>query len=509
MGQLELKKKYGWSEEMEKFFISSNFILSSEWKGSFRIKKHSNRLFWYYQLSSRIKGRDKYLCSVIFNENDSESFSNCCKKLIERVNSGFIISSNNKKFIHPYIDLYITYLNNELHSQGGRRTNTTTRLMSNIKDFKRYCERESVRLNVIPQKECRTVFLEYLTDLMTRDKNGTRGGLSRGTIKSYLQGVRYFLDWVCLEKQLNGLSLFPSHPITNEYQNKLLLLHMGKIIPKDDIVRFKNEFYEECYQTCNNKVRDLWKRFCASDGQISGLVDKNGKICSPPIITGSDFIYFIGLLQLRGGFRIGEVLYSYRNVSIYNEHHLKKHSKEMGSYWSFNDDEGWLLNIKNSKGKNRVVPIGDTIRCWSHPPPQGVKYSHFKNDKGEDVYDTKLLDVIFSMFPDSYYLFPSPKYIDNPDSPRSKTHTMNIFRETLVNRERWDRFGIRSSHNLRSFFVSYMMRREDISPLQVCEITGHSLNVMEKYYLRENLQSKFTTFNKVNQRGLLTSKHAD
>ena len=107
------------------------------------------------------------------------------------------------------------------------------------------------------------------------------------------------------------------------------------------------------------------------------------------------------------------------------------------------------------------------------------------------------------MFPNSFYLFPSPNYIDNPNSPRSKTHTMNLFKEQLVVKEGWEKYGIQSSHNLRSFFISYMIRKDDISPLQVCEITGHTLKVMEKYYLRENLQSKFKTFQSVSQRDLL------
>ena len=45
MNQKELKTQYGWDEKMEEFFIDSNQVLKSEWKGSFRIKKHSNRLF--------------------------------------------------------------------------------------------------------------------------------------------------------------------------------------------------------------------------------------------------------------------------------------------------------------------------------------------------------------------------------------------------------------------------------------------------------------------------------
>ena len=502
MNQKELKTQYGWDEKMEEFFIDSNQVLKSEWKGSFRIKKHSNRLFWYYQLSSRVKGRDKYLCSVDITEDPNKSFQSSCMKLMEKVNTGFIISTNNKKFLHPYIDIYIESLQKELNSIGGRRVTTTNRLIRNIRDFQDFCKGNDIRLNIIPQKDCKTLFTDYTDYLITREKHGgSRGRLSRSTIKSYLQGVRYFFDFLCLDTDLNGLNLFPSHPINIEYQNKIIHLKIGLIIPKDDIVKFKTDFYVDCYQTCNNKVRDLWIQFCSSNGRISGLADKNGKVNQPPVILGSDFIYFIGLLQLRGGFRISEVLYSYRNRSIYNDYHLVNHSKEMGSYWEYSEDDGWLLNIRNSKGKNRTVPVTDKIWSWDEPP-KGVRFE-FVEDNNKGHYETDLIEVIFSMFPDSYYLFPSPNHLDNPNHPRSKTHTMNIFKDTLVTKEGWDRYGIRSSHNLRSFFISYMIRKEDISPLQVCEITGHSLKVMEKYYLRENLQSKYKTYQTVTQRDLL------
>ena len=147
MNQKELKTQYGWDEKMEQFFIDSNQVLKSEWKGSFRIKKHSNRLFWYYQLSSRVKGRDKYLCSVDITEDPNKSFQSSCMKLMEKVNTGFIISTNNKKFLHPYIDIYIESLQKELNSDGGRRVTTTNRLIRNIRDFQGFCKGNDIRLN--------------------------------------------------------------------------------------------------------------------------------------------------------------------------------------------------------------------------------------------------------------------------------------------------------------------------------------------------------------------------
>ena len=90
MTQEQLKSKYGWSKELEEIIINTNPTLSSEWRGSFKIKKHKDRYFWYYKLSKRGKGRDKYLCSVDI-KNVTNSFTACCKILHEKVNNGFLI----------------------------------------------------------------------------------------------------------------------------------------------------------------------------------------------------------------------------------------------------------------------------------------------------------------------------------------------------------------------------------------------------------------------------------
>lgn len=501
MTQEELKRIYGWSKELEEFFISSDPTLSNEYKGSFKIKNLKGRMFWYYQLSRRGSGREKYICSVEITKDAKSSFSACCKILKEKVGSNFVITSNNQKFLHPYIDLYQQYLSTEGEvSKGGRRDNTTSRLSLNINDFKTFCMGKDVRLHIVPSEGLKDLFLEYIKYLKEREKKGSRGTLQRGTIKTYIQGVRYFFDWICKDKRLGGLQLFPSHPLTVELQNELLIQEVGYSIRKEGVVRFKMEYYEEGYKVLLDRVRDIWIAYC-KNGQINRLVDKNGKVNQPQVLMGQDLIYFTSLLQLRGGFRIGEVLYSYRNVSIYNEYHLVKYPKEMGSYWSFDEVEGWLLNIRNSKGKNRTIPVNDTIWSWDEPP-KGVQ-SKFIEDSNKGHWETYLVDIMMELFPSSYYLFPSPNHIDNPNSPRSKTYVMNIFKDVIVQKEGFNRFGIESSHNLRSFFISYLIRREDITPLQVCEITGHNLSTMERYYLRENLQSKFNTYKKVDQRNLL------
>ena len=60
----ELKESYGWSKILEEQIISLNPALRNEFNGHFRLKKHKGGWFWYYNLSSRVRGREKYLCSV-------------------------------------------------------------------------------------------------------------------------------------------------------------------------------------------------------------------------------------------------------------------------------------------------------------------------------------------------------------------------------------------------------------------------------------------------------------
>jgi len=69
----------------------------------------------------------------------------------------------------------------------------------------------------------------------------------------------------------------------------------------------------------------------------------------------------------------------------------------------------------------------------------------------------------------------------------------------------WEEYGINSSHNLRAFFISYMLRKNGVLPLDVCEITGHNLNTMMKYYTRVSEESKRGTLQKSKLRDILKS----
>ena len=49
-----IKEKYGWNKQLELFFINSNPVLKKMYRGSFSIKKHNEKYFWYYRLGSHV-----------------------------------------------------------------------------------------------------------------------------------------------------------------------------------------------------------------------------------------------------------------------------------------------------------------------------------------------------------------------------------------------------------------------------------------------------------------------
>jgi len=52
-----------------------------------------------------------------------------------------------------------------------------------------------------------------------------------------------------------------------------------------------------------------------------------------------------------------------------------------------------------------------------------------------------------------------------------------------------------------------MLRKDGIQPMDVCEITGHSINTMYNYYQRISEESKRSTLLKSNLRDILKSKY--
>ena len=98
---------------------------------------------------------------------------------------------------------------------------------------------------------------------------------------------------------------------------------------KNEMVLFRPKDYEKCVNECVEIVRDKWISVCKSKGDLSvlrrGYYEKsdiqNGvgrfhtnQPANNPI--GTDIVYFISLLQLRYGFRVGEILNAFRDEDL-------------------------------------------------------------------------------------------------------------------------------------------------------------------------------------------------
>lgn len=243
MNTKEIKELYGWNETLEKYSISTTPQLKKEFPGSFRVKKHKGKYFWYYRLSNDVKGRDKYLCSVEPNdlEPNQTSFEYAVGILMEKLRSKFVMGIRNKSYLHTYIIPFKEFIDDDKYLtssvKSGRR-NTIDR-------FGSWSKNEGVRLNIVPTNEMKNVFLKFIKFLENK-------GLQKSSIKAQLQIVRYFLNWLCEDKLLDGAELFPSHPISLNLQNELLKKHI-KTIPRET-KSFKNSYYTEGYEMCSKKI---------------------------------------------------------------------------------------------------------------------------------------------------------------------------------------------------------------------------------------------------------------
>ena len=88
---------------------------------------------------------------------------------------------------------------------------------------------------------------------------------------------------------------------------------------------------------------------------IKGRYHKNQPADNP---IGIDIVYFISLLQLRYGFRISEILKSFRT-----EEDMEKYGVpvQMRSYFKKDtqSDKTYLIYILNYKNRNRIFPIDE------------------------------------------------------------------------------------------------------------------------------------------------------
>jgi len=538
--RLRVLQEYGWSESnQEQFFQFANKIIGDTFKGTFTIKQVKNRWFWYYKFSNnKISPRTKYLCSCdVELEKSQTSFQHANQIFLEKINHNFsnknVIEPLLSKYIKEYIEIcmkdggleykkrgshFVLTYNDDIETK--RNIGTMKRRVITLNEFNLFCIEKKIKtIDAGKGEDFRVVMKEYLLKLKSRNKKGRSGEevgsnqLSRATLKLHFQSVRMFLNWLSTPKSENGKGILKQHHISVDYQNFLLNAEMGEVENKQRIFEdFSKKNYEKVLTDCQNYIAETWRLYCKyggdrqkireerfsyneklKDGTLSGKKHMNQP---KEMIVMSDIVFFVSFIQLGYGTRITEILQSFRNYDMW-EKYARNRKTQVSSYLSKVDGEGDELNhynlvINNSKKKDRTIPITDVIYSWEEPP-KGVTFKKKKRNKEEryDVWETNIVDIIFELFYPKEHAktFPSPNYFEKPYEAYSTNWYMNIFKQRLINSDdlNWKKYGILTSHHLRSYFVSYMFL-QDVRIEDVIEITGHSYSTAMSYYRRINTQ---------------------
>ena len=563
--KISIMESLGWSETEENSLKKYNKDIFKNNQGTFQIQKRGGIWYWFYKLSSGTN-RLQYLCKCFDDKNvtNISSFDNATEILKKKIKLSFNSIRIGTTNLSKYIDEYIEFLS----KRGGLEKETRTRSgitytvfvrkndgietlenpstiknkIRNVNEFKLYCIEHNISVGDVSSKKMKSIFKDYSQFLKNRgwrnfdgtiseNENSPKKTLSRSTIKLYLQNSRYFLDWLSTSKDEYGKGLIEEHPITLEFQNKIIKYDIGKHKPKFDFIDFKKSNYKNCIKETTRFITNIWYLYCKRNGDIEELREerlsfikktKQGGISGTTHknqpkewIIMSDITYFVSFLQLKYGFRISEILHSYRDKKSWEKYADKNRQSSYFRKVTTKDESYYVLEIRNSKKKDRSVPIDETIWSYHQVPPNNIgKKVEFtmKNDKVDYRWITNIIDVIFTLFPKSSLTFPSPNYFSKQNKGYSTSYYLNLFKEKMANSIKdgglgWNERDIHTTHHLRSFFISYMLRKDGIQPMDVCEITGHSINTMFTYYNRISEESKRSTLRKSNLRAILKSNY--
>jgi len=476
MGKTPQRELFGYNEPYKSLWFDTNQHLPN---GSFTIQKRRTSYYWYFVLGAvddGSKNRNKYICRAYEGKNDDgfDSFQLALQTLSKKFESNFRPTIYDTQKLSELVDEYIGLIIKEENSDDGRKLETTQSLKNSMMRFKEFCLQEDIILRDVKKpKELKNVVKKYLE----YSKNRRTPPLKRNTIRTYMKvvcGNKGFLSWLADD---DGRDVIDVNPINSDYINKIYpTTRKEKKGIGDRNPYYSDESYKTMFKICGRKVSELYQKFCED-----GWSRENN---NQPFGVGSDVVYFISLFQLHSGFRIGEILSSYRNREYWENRRDKKNSS---TYWNQNKDGEWFLYLEDFKGKDGNVPINQKIRTWVKPKNWKDEPTKLDNNGKPLYWDVQLVDVCLEMFRESPFVFSSPNYFKNTDRHYSKTYYQNIFRQMMVSKgvggEGWERHGISSSHHLRSYYISYMINNG--MPIEdLAQITRHNPTTLWKYYLR-------------------------
>lgn len=486
--------QYGYNDLLEDNFkrtIHNQHGIEGYWI----VKKMKTKYYWYFRVLAE-KRRDIYLCEL------EDTFGQSFNILINKLSGSYTKSSKNKPF-SEIINQYIVDLENRGWNTDDKITTETARnRITGLRDFRTFCDKNHISVSAIESNatNSRLVIKKWFDTMIIRQ-------LKRGTIKSYIKSVRLMLEDLSRGKEyVRGYGLLSNNYLTKEYQNNLL--EDDSVIDPDEKIReYKDEYYWEIRRLCLGKVREIWMDYC-ENRKLKPITDRNKKVNQPTNSLGKDVVYFISLLQLISGCRIKEILHSFINQERMTKHRSNHNTPNANSY-SF-----WDLDKKNNayyltirmKRKFRKVPFVEVIHSY-HKPPEHIRCEYVSLKRKQNGYDgyyqTNIIDVLFELSANDWFMFPSPNHYSNKQSPRSMNYYLNTFRQVMVGNHNSQEWGINTTHNLRSYFISFMIRGDKMTPLELSEMVGHTLQIMEERYKRENLQHKFDIVRTLTHKSLM------
>lgn len=491
MNNKELKKDFGWSQELQNAYFSVSRNIPS---GSFQLKRTSGHIYWMFKKSKNVETRNIHLCKAYcgFNKDGQTSFQECWEILTDIFNPNHQSHYGKKKKVIPFIDEYIEFLVNEgKDPYGKRKMGTIKSMVVSLTSFKSFCRDENIQVEDIEKKKFRDSIRKYMN---VREKIPVK----RSTIRKNLIDIRSFINWLADDDL--GKDMISEHFITEAF-----LIKNYPVIPKsNDHLQhyFSSAHYLDMYNECLDRIKDIWKDYC--------LHGHRKKSANQSIGIGTDIVYFIAFFQLIGGFRVGEILHAHKNFDSWKD----RPDKKSASSFFEKEDGQWFLKIRDYKNRDGMVGIKDSVRMWRGRPPAHVPITTGKDDVTKMHYcDTNIVDVCNEIFPKSDFMFPSPNFRSSPNKSYSKTYYMNLFKYSLINRvdihgkdNGWTRYGVNSSHDLRDYFISYCIANKIYSPYELSTITRHQLSTMEKYYVRLGSKEQFDLMMKMDQKELVRKK---
>jgi len=436
------KERYGWSLDVERFLIEHDQKIP---KGTFTIQTRSGKRYWYYNLSSGYP-RLIYLCSVEDKGAENSSFRNAVNALMlklkhptERITSRPLIK---------IIDRYIDELRREGYSNvyGVERTKKTTQdIIYHMNAFREYSLRNKLNVVDCTKIEFGEHIIMYVAEMKVKYK--------LNTIKRHLTSIKMFLNDLVQPK--SGKPIISSHPISPLFLKRNF--NFRKELSSTDDNFYSEDVYNLLFNLCATRVREIWINY-----QSKGI----------RTIDSSNLVYFITLLQLNYGFRIGEIIDAYKSKSIYTDKYVGKGGF---SYIERDiDDISYTFTI-STKNKLGMVYVDYGIFSWNKPfdktPHRRLTEDEFKTMP----YEYNIIEVMLVLFSNKTHLV-----------SLDRSSYFKLFKEIIVEKEAYGTHGVKTTHDLRDMCINYLMHTKGYSPTEIAQLTRHSIHTMEMYYLHRN-----------------------